>query len=476
VPDVTAEPTAPDHRWHPPQSVLEIAELVLTGALPVAPAIVEVPDEIAGRLAAGGAIEIEDAEGTPVAGLTQAVAGGGEDGTEPLVLPEFTPRRPFTHGPVRAARRTPAQVREALASGPAGRPALERASGQDLGLVLAVPVTTLLTAGQVEEIRADAQQAGATLLWMAVFGSGRTLPLPADGLWRAVRDLATGPLVTRPHPTEPLAAELRAAEPRTAEPLATGSHAAEPGAADPRAEAVPVGVPLLDHTEDAALLTAVARGYGATEVITVPPAEPGELHPSFAREFARAVPPPHRRGVTVFFTGLSGSGKSTVAKALGERLLDHSTRTVSLLDGDEVRRMLSAGLTFSRADRDLNIRRVGFVAAEITRHGGLAICAPIAPFESVRAEVRAEVEQVGDFVLVHISTPLEECERRDRKGLYAKARRGEIPDFTGISSPYDVPADPELRIDTTGITIDAAVDQVWALLSARGYLTGPEKD
>ncbi len=165
-----------------------------------------------------------------------------------------------------------------------------------------------------------------------------------------------------------------------------------------------------------------------------------------------------------------------MAKALTERLLDRTTRTVSLLDGDEVRRMLSAGLTFSRADRDLNIRRIGFVAAEITRHGGLAVCAPIAPFESVRAEVRAGVEQVGDFVLVHVSTPLEECERRDRKGLYAKARRGEIPDFTGISSPYDVPADPELRIDTTGISIDEAVEKVWALLTERGYLDGPGKD
>nr|WP_269330078.1 adenylyl-sulfate kinase [Kineosporia babensis] len=273
---------------------------------------------------------------------------------------------------------------------------------------------------------------------MAVIGAGRSLPLPPDGLWRAVRDLA-----------------------------------AEQGEA--HEQAVPVAVPWLANTDDAALLTAVARGYGATEVL--PPlsaAEQGELHPAFAREHARAVPPPHRRGLTVFFTGLSGSGKSTVAKALAERLLDHTTRTVSLLDGDEVRRMLSAGLTFSRADRDLNIRRIGFVAAEVTRHGGLAICAPIAPFDSVRAEVRAGVEQVGDFVLVHISTPLEECERRDRKGLYAKARAGQIPDFTGISSPYEIPADPELRIDTTGIAIDAAVEQVWSLLTERGYLSAPE--
>ncbi|GLY14649.1 adenylyl-sulfate kinase [Kineosporia rhizophila] len=423
MPDPTAAPTTVStYSWHPPQQLLELAELVLSGGLTAAPGIVEVPAEIDKRLDAGETITLEDAEGTPVAGLSRVLAGEHEN-TETLPLPQFTPLQPFTHGPVRSARRTPAQVRAELDElGP--------------GEVLAVPVTTELTATQVEQVRAQAQRAGQQLLWIAVLGAGRQLPLPPDGLWRAVRDVAT-----------------------------------EAGAG-----AALVAVPLLAHTDDAALLTAVARSFGAGEVLTTLPGAEGELHPAFAREHARAVPPPHRRGVTLFFTGLSGSGKSTVAKALTERLLDRTTRTVSLLDGDEVRRMLSAGLTFSRADRDLNIRRIGFVAAEITRHGGLAVCAPIAPFESVRAEVRAGVEQVGDFVLVHVSTPLEECERRDRKGLYAKARRGEIPDFTGISSPYDVPADPELRIDTTGISIDEAVEKVWALLTERGYLDGPGKD
>ncbi|GAA3590046.1 hypothetical protein GCM10022223_00650 [Kineosporia mesophila] len=410
------EDNSPALSWHPPQSLLEIAELVLTGALPVAPGIVEVPSDLGERLDAGAAVTLEDAEGTPVATLTRR-GSGGPVGTETVSLPEFTPLKPFTHGPARAARQTPAQVRAAVPEGAA---------------VLAVPVTGLLTAAVVEEVRDRARKAGHHLLWIAVAGAGRKLPLPADGLWRAVRDVAAG-------------------------------------SGDP---AVPVAVPRLTHTDDAALLTAVARGYGATEVLTPEPQE-GELHPAFAREYARAVPPPHRRGLTLFFTGLSGSGKSTVAKALAERLLDHTTRTVSLLDGDEVRRMLSAGLTFSRADRELNIRRIGYVAAEITRHGGLAVCAPIAPFEAVREQVRAEVQQAGDFVLVHIATPLEECERRDRKGLYARARRGEIPDFTGISSPYELPVDPELRIDTTGITVQDAVDQVWSLLTERGYLTAP---
>jgi sulfate adenylyltransferase len=217
----------------------------------------------------------------------------------------------------------------------------------------------------------------------------------------------------------------------------------------------------------------VLAAHGADQVLRFGPADrAASLHPVFARELTRAVPPPDRRGVTVFFTGLSGSGKSTVAKALADRLAVDGNRRVSLLDGDEVRRLLSAGLGFSRTDRDLNIRRIGFVATEITRHGGLAICAPIAPFAQVRDEVRGWVAEVGDFVLVHISTPLEECERRDRKGLYAKARQGLIAEFTGISSPYEAPTDADLVIDTSRVPVDAAVAQVRGLLAARGYL-GP---
>ena len=142
----------------------------------------------------------------------------------------------------------------------------------------------------------------------------------------------------------------------------------------------------------------------------------------------------------LFFTGLSGSGKSTVAQAVIDALLEHGERTVTSLDGDVVRRNLSAGLTFSREDRETNIRRIGWVAAEISRHGGVAVCSPIAPFDATRQDVRAMTDAAGGaFFLVHVATPLEECERRDRKGLYAKARRGEIPDFTGISSPYEEP-------------------------------------
>jgi sulfate adenylyltransferase len=172
----------------------------------------------------------------------------------------------------------------------------------------------------------------------------------------------------------------------------------------------------------------------------------------------------------VFFTGLSGSGKSTVARALVDRL--HETdRTVTLLDGDVARRMLSSGLGFSRDDRDTNIRRLGWVGAEVARHGGIAVLAPIAPFAATRAEVRRMVEAVGDLVLVWVSTPLEECERRDRKGLYARARRGEIPDFTGISSPYEAPDDADLVIDTTHVSIDEAAERVWRHLVEGGWVT-----
>lgn len=169
-------------------------------------------------------------------------------------------------------------------------------------------------------------------------------------------------------------------------------------------------------------------------------------------------------GAVVLLTGLSGSGKSTVAKKLAERLSVESEQEVTLLDGDEVRQVLSSGLGFSREDREMNIRRIGWVAALVARHGGMAICAPIAPYEAMRAEMREQAEAVGRFVLVHVSTPLEVCEARDRKGLYAKARRGEIPQFTGISDPYEVPTDADLSIDTSELSVDESVDRILGLL------------
>lgn len=166
------------------------------------------------------------------------------------------------------------------------------------------------------------------------------------------------------------------------------------------------------------------------------------------------------KGFTIFFTGLSGAGKTTVSRALVTRMAELTERPVTVLDGDEVRELLSSELGFSKEHRDLNIRRIGFVSAEITRHGGIAICAPIAPYAHVRQEVRNMVTAVGRFLEVHVATPLEVCEDRDVKGLYAKARSGEIPQFTGISDPYEEPKNPELRIDTSQLSLDEAVEKV----------------
>ncbi|HET8615438.1 MAG TPA: adenylyl-sulfate kinase [Actinomycetales bacterium] len=180
-------------------------------------------------------------------------------------------------------------------------------------------------------------------------------------------------------------------------------------------------------------------------------------------------PAPADRGLVVMFTGLSGSGKSTVARALAEHVRD-AGRTVTLLDGDVVRTFLSAGLGFDRESRERNVERIGFVAAEVARHGGVAICAPIAPYRVSRQRVRELVQQHGDFLLVHVSTPLEECERRDLKGLYAKARAGLITEFTGISDPYETPEDADVVIDTSAVSTSEAVRQVTERLSTGGWL------
>jgi sulfate adenylyltransferase len=197
-------------------------------------------------------------------------------------------------------------------------------------------------------------------------------------------------------------------------------------------------------------------------------------YPEVVAELRRSHPPKDKQGFTVFFTGLSGSGKSTVANALMVKLLEIGGRPVTLLDGDLVRRNLSSELGFSKEHRDLNIQRIGFVASEITKHGGIAICAPIAPYDRIRKVVRENVESSGGFILVHIATPLEVCEQRDRKGLYAKARAGIIKEFTGISDPYEVPDDAELVIDTTDITPEEAAKIVLDRLASEGHLVTEE--
>ena len=196
--------------------------------------------------------------------------------------------------------------------------------------------------------------------------------------------------------------------------------------------------------------------------------------PAVARELARARPPRRERGLVVFFTGLSGSGKSTIARGVADELAETGERTVTLIDGDIARRFLTAGLGYSREDRDTNVRRIGFVAAEVARHGGLALCCPIAPYAGARAAARALARAAGaGFLMVYVSTPLEVCEQRDRKGLYAKARAGQMGGMTGVDDPYEVPDDADLVIDTTELDIDDAVDLVLEHLATEGWLDRP---
>lgn len=192
--------------------------------------------------------------------------------------------------------------------------------------------------------------------------------------------------------------------------------------------------------------------------------------PEVINELRKAYPEKSKQGFTVFFTGLSGAGKSTIANALMEKLLEQDARPVTLLDGDIVRKHLSSELGFSKEHRDLNIKRIGFVASEITKNRGIAICAPIAPYENVRQEVRNMIAEHGGFILAHVATPLTVCEERDRKGLYAKARKGIIKEFTGISDPYEEPENAEVVIDTTDITPEQAAQQVLLHLEKEGFI------
>ena len=194
--------------------------------------------------------------------------------------------------------------------------------------------------------------------------------------------------------------------------------------------------------------------------------------PAVANELARSHPPRHRQGFTMLFTGLSGSGKSTIANVLLVKLLEMGGRPVTLLDGDLVRKNLSSELGFSREHRDVNIRRIGYVASEITKNGGIAICAPIAPYDEVRKQVRAMIEPLGGFMVVHVATALEVCEARDRKGLYAKARAGIIKEFTGISDPYEAPDDAKITIDTAELTAEEAAQKIILHLEKEGYVSG----
>ncbi len=192
--------------------------------------------------------------------------------------------------------------------------------------------------------------------------------------------------------------------------------------------------------------------------------------PEIIAELRKLHPPRHEQGFTVFLTGLPSAGKSSIANALLVKLLESGLRTVTLLDGDLVRKNLSSELGFSKEHRNLNILRIGFVAAEITKNGGIAICAPIAPYRATRRQVRELIEPVGGFIEIHVSTPLEVCEQRDRKGLYAKARAGTIKGFTGIDDPYEAPEHPEMVIDTQALSLELAAHRILVKLESMGFV------
>jgi sulfate adenylyltransferase len=403
-------------------------------------------------------------------------AGSSGDGAAGLIRLSgpVTPCREPEHGPFRHLRKSPAKLRAELAEGP----------------VLAYVTRRPLNARQIGQLRHMAGQLRARLLLLPLVAGPAEVVVRPDALVRSVRaatrHLPPGTLVV----PVPLAAREVSDEREVAlRARVAGSYGATHLLTDnlsaPAAglTAIPV-ISAGDWAYDRAAevwrpLSLIEPGTERADLAL------GELEdlldrgeevpawfspPAVAAELRRARPPRSERGLVVFLTGLSGSGKSTIARGLRDALSERGDRTVSLLDGDLVRELLSAGLTFSRADRDLNIARIGFVATEVARHGGIAICAPIAPYADARAQVRNMVREVGDFLLVHVATPADVCEARDRKGLYAKARAGLIDNFTGVSDPYEEPQDAELTIDTSVMTRQQSVDALVRLLTTGGWL------
>jgi sulfate adenylyltransferase len=458
-----------------------------------------------------GHLVLQDPEGSPLAvveitertaagagadplgaGATSTDAGGGSEtggtggGMLRLAGPVTALRAPV-HGPFRALRRTPAEVRASLDAAP----------------VLALATRRPLGQRQIGQLRHLASQRRARILLLPLVSGPAELVTRPEALVRAVlaaaRQLPEGtlvvpvPLPPRPGAVRELRARAVVAAAYGATHLLTDGPWARGAARDRSADddfdfdLGKLGLQVLAESEwayDPAAevwrpLALIAPGTERDELTDDELGQlldAGDVIPEWlmpagvTAELRRSRPPRSRRGLVVFCTGLSGSGKSTLARDLLDVLRERGDRTVSLLDGDMVRRLLSAGLTFSREDRDLNIARIGYVATEVARHGGIALCAPIAPYAAARAGVRRMVSEAGDFILVHVSTPLEVCEARDLKGLYAKARAGVIGSFTGISDPYEEPDDADLVIDTSAMTREDAVAMVLEHLTRGGWL------
>ncbi|UYM06881.1 adenylyl-sulfate kinase [Solicola gregarius] len=396
-------------QWTPTPRELADLELQLTGALPGHDGFsVTTTGDFAESV--DDAVELIDPEGVPLA-LLSVDAREPADGATTLTG-SVEALSPNEFGAFRRYHRSPADVRAEHAD------------------AFAVPVVAPPTLADVAAINARADQTAKTPLLLAYTGPGTPHGVSAPALVRttlaAARDI-------------------------------------------PGAVVVAVAVAARDDADaDVRFRAGVAAAY-ADETLTL--AAEGERSAAVEAIRRHDHPPRSERGLVIFFTGLSGSGKSTLARALYDLIVERGERTVTSLDGDVVRHHLSKGLGFSKEDRETNIARIGWVAAEIARHHGVAICSPIAPFDSTRRLVRQLVDDAGGgFALIHVATPLEECERRDRKGLYAKARAGIIPEFTGISSPYEEPDDALVRVDTTGRTIEDALSDVVKGLTGAGWL------
>lgn len=513
-PDGNASPQVEPAEFTPDPTALAHLELILNGAYPLSgfmtseesaavvkhgqfpdgtpwplPVTLPVPDELAGA----ERVVLTDPEGAPLAELTVSeawwsqtdTAHGQETGHGLRLAGEIRICRPPMHGSLRPMRLAPADVRgQREIEGVADRPLLAvvtgnplhhgtlhqiRAAAEDIGDSDRAEVLVLVDVPLDSEGMAPAIMAAESLLPSRTRFVAVTLPTSARASDTALppgRDTLLAAHVARaysathvfvPRPVDPPEPEADGAPIPVVRPP-RWAYDARDGLWCPAAQVDPERAePEPDDDEVEEML---ALGRELPSWFTPP---------RVAAELARLRPPRTQRGVTVFLTGLSGSGKSTVARGVAEGVR-RAGRSVTLLDGDVVRRLLSAGLTFSKADRDLNIRRIGYVAAEITRHGGVAICAPIAPYAATRAQVQEMVEETGDFFLVHVATPLEVCEERDRKGLYAKARAGEIPEFTGVSDPYEVPTGAELTLNTDGAAEEESVAEVLAALRAGGWL------
>jgi sulfate adenylyltransferase len=441
---------------------------------------------------------LADPEGTPLALLNIAerseppAAGNGPGaGLIRLGGPVTSLREP-EHGPFRRLMLRPAEARATLGDGP----------------VLAYVTRGPVHSRQIGQLRHAAGQLKARLLLLPLITGPAEVVTRPEALIRAVLAAAANlppgtmvipvPLAARgpragTGPERELSAHALVAASYGASHLMIDDAAvislAAPGTGT--AEGPGMAIPVVrsgDWAYDPAaeVWRPLALIEAGTERADLSPGELGDMldagaeipawftPEAVALELRRARPPRAQRGFVLFLTGLSGSGKSTIARNLADVLAERGDRKITLLDGDLVRQVLSAGLTFSRADRDLNIVRIGFVAAEIARHGGIAICAPIAPYAAARDQVRKMVSEVGDFLLIHVATPIEVCETRDRKGLYAKARAGLIDQFTGISDPYEEPLDANLTIDTSTMTREQATEAVLNLLTSGGWLSAAQ--